>query len=181
MLKDSKTICLTAVTLKEQTDERKEWNFFSKEVGGRKGATGKHTSRQCWKNWCPAVNSITHTATKEQDSKKRAKLECTCSPTLVGQLGRLAIKVPVKLARTSARKCHFLPPSSFVPHWISHWSPSHVRWLTHACCVRFSGSLVQIQQPLIFCSDHLTWTIFSSVRLLKCTFVFILISTNLNK
>lgn len=36
MLKDSKTICLTAVTLKEQTDERKEWNFFFKKKWGHK-------------------------------------------------------------------------------------------------------------------------------------------------
>lgn len=37
MLKDSKTICLTAVTFKEQTDEKKRMEFKKKEeVGGKK-------------------------------------------------------------------------------------------------------------------------------------------------
>lgn len=58
----------------------------------------KHTSRQHLKKWSPAVNSITYTATEEQDSKEWTKLVHTRSPTLVGQLDRLAIKVAVKVA-----------------------------------------------------------------------------------
>lgn len=66
--------------------------------------TRNHKKAVLRKKWCPAVNSITHTVPEEQDSEEWAKLVHTCSLTLVEQSDWLAIKVPVKLACTSARK-----------------------------------------------------------------------------
>lgn len=73
-----------------------------------KGMTGNHKKAVLGKKWCPAVNSITHTVPKEQDSEEWAKLVHTCSLTLVEQSDWVAIKVPVKLACTSARKMSLL-------------------------------------------------------------------------
>ena len=49
-----------------------------------------------------------HPVAEEQDSKERAQLVHTCSLTLVEQSDWLAIKVPVQLASTSARKLSLL-------------------------------------------------------------------------
>lgn len=113
-----------------------KWSEGGRQKNVKAGGEGeRRQERACVgsveKKWCPAVNSITHTVTKEQDSKRRAKLVHTCSPTLVGQLDRRAIKVPVKLSCTSARKCHFYsltscPPPNLKSHSIIH---SVAKWV----------------------------------------------------
>lgn len=119
----AKTSCLNLALWGRQREGRRE-----KDSEKEKRSDRKHMSDSVKRSGVQLLTPL-HTQLQKNRTARSGLNWCTRSPTLVGQLDRLAIKVPVKVAWTSARKISLLHPFSICPKF-SMGNHSHILYLS---------------------------------------------------